>query len=425
MALLHGLGLPLVTAGWLISTLAMAALPGTVYLLSRTLGGQLLPSSVAAAAALIHPDLFGFAHQVQPDALSTLLFTTLAILCLRSERTTWAAVLGGFTLLFRESGAALWPALIVLLWRRSDSHRARAATLLILVTIGWIGPLVVGQTPGAHPLDAPWSDRAGGAIQAFLATDPGDLPFLRELNREDRAAYVELVLDRDRLGQLGWHVHKSLSQAWDLWCLLGIACLLAIRSARAGNREPLWTALLLSAALPALLIWSQSRHVAMLLPIALAITSACWPPTRTQRVWVAAALAALLIPWPGRLRTLHEGQHGATLRAQNLAELGEWICAQAPKGALLGGFMQDIGLYCPLPRHDPDESSADWRTFLVTDRPPPSSTLGIWEQVYGEGGPLQIYQLDPARQPRPCQDATIPPETPHLAIGRATAQIDC
>ena len=134
---------------------------------------------------------------------------------------------------------------------------------------------------------------------------------------------------------------------------------------------------------------------------------------------------SLLVSWPQRYERLWNGQQGETLRAHNLAELGQWICKDAPNGAYLGGFIQDVGLYCPLRRHDPDGSMADWRTYVVSDLPPPPQANGEWEPVYMNEGPHQIYQLEPDRDPRPCALAELDPTTPHLAIDRANGRIDC
>jgi hypothetical protein len=410
---LHGLGIPLVAAGWLISSLAHAALSSTVFVLARALGAATVPAAVAAGVALIHPALFEFAHQLQPDALSALFITLLALLSLRSERCLWAAALGGVLLFTREHGAALLVPLAILVWRRGSTSRERFLPIALLLIAGWIG------------LEAPWADRAGGALEALQATDPAELPFLRELNQEDRMAYAQLIHDGDRVGQLSWHASRSLNLAWSIWGLLILSLVLAIASARRGDTEPLWTALLLTGALPALVIWSQARHIALLAPIALALCAACWPASKGARALAGLAMLGLLIPWPAQYQKSWEGQRGETLRAQNLAELGEWICTRSPEGAFLGGFIQDVGLYCPLRRHDPDGSMADWRTWLVTDREPPPSELGEWTAVYGESGPLQIYQLDPEREPRPCADAVIDPSSPHLAIARATGKLDC
>ena len=143
--------------------------------------------------------------------------------------------------------------------------------------MGWLSPLMVGQMPGIHPLDTPWSQRTGGAVQALFSTDPSELSFLRELPRTERQAYADLILQGRRLEQISWHAKRSLHLAWDLWCIIAIAIGLAITSLKRNHREPLWTALLLTSAFPALLIWSQARHVAMVMPVAMAIAAACWP----------------------------------------------------------------------------------------------------------------------------------------------------
>ena len=425
IALAESLGVGLVEAGWMISTAAMATLPVVIFWLARSLGASTPAASTAAIASLAHPDLFVFAHQVQPDAISVLLISGLALICLRPELRTWAAVLGALLLLFREHGLALWPALCVVIWRGSDTSRSRLWAIGVLVGLGWLAPLLVGQSPGLHPMDTAWSERTGGALQAFTTTNPAELSFLRELPREERLAYIELVLQQDRWGQLIWHIRRSLSQAWDLWALLSIATAMAIGRRQIGDHRPVWSTIWLTAALPALIIWSQTRHVALFVPISMAVIAACWPHSGRSRALVSLPLLGLLSPWPAHYSHEWDGQKGETIRAENLEELGQWICTEMPQGAYLGGFIQDVGLYCRLPRHDPDGSAADWRTFVVTDRPPPGSSKGSWSIVYGEDGPHQVYQLEPDREPRPCADASLDSQAPHLAVGRAAAVIDC
>ena len=425
VALIQACGIGLVEAGWGLSSICGALLPVVVYWLAQTLGASTLASSLAAFMAVLHPMIFEWSHQIQPDAISAVLIAFTALLCQKRERRWWVAVFGGLLVLFREHGLALWPALAVLLWRSGVHLRERLGPLMLLLGLSWLSPLLVGQMPGVHPFDAPWSQRTGGALQALISTDPSELSFLRELPREERQAYSELVLNGQRIGQIIWHAKRSLNLAWDLWCIMAIAVGLAIAALKRNHRAPLWTALLLTSALPALLIWSQARHVALVIPVALAIAAACWPNHRGAK-WVLSALVLSLVSvWPQRYERLWNGQQGETLRAKNLAELGQWICNEEPQGAFLGGFIQDVGLYCPLRRHDPNGSMADWRTYVVSDFPPPPQEQGTWFNVYGSDGPHQIYQLEPDQDPRPCASGQIDPKSPHLAIDRAFGTINC
>ena len=424
ISILYALGLPVVTSGWVISTAATASIPIIVFWFARELGANTIPAIIAAIFSLIHPALFQFAHQVQPDAITTLAITALALLW-QKERSKTAVILAGILLLFREHALSLWPALLILLGRRFVSFQARLSLIFLLIVVAWIGPILVGQMPGWHPLDTPWGNRTGGALQAFTTTDPQQLSFLRELPREERHAYVELVLNSDRFGQLRWHFMRSIGNAWELWALSLSALCLALGARRRNKREPLWSCLWLTAALPALLIWSQSRHVALLVPIALAIIAASWPTNiRAQFLWIIPLLGLSLL-FPSEWRATWYGQKGETIRSADFEEIANWICRESPNGAFLGGFVQDIGLYCRLPRHDPNDSPADWRTFLVSDRPAPTSTLGEWTKVYTNDGPYSVYRLSPERIPRPCESAVIHPDTSHLAIAEAQAHLHC
>ncbi len=296
--------------------------------------------------------------------------------------------------------------------------RRLALTIPILV---WFGPLLVGVRPGMHPLDVPWMERAGGALAAFTATDISELSFLRELPRSERAAYSALVDHRDRLGQWLWHLRRTLQQAPDGWLLLTGAAGAAIWMGRKTNTRS-WRAVVLPllAALPALLIWSQRRHVLLVVPVALVILGTV--ASKRRWLWIPFALSLWIhgaINWPGSVRAWRSERP----RAEHYAALGAWLHAHASPGDLLGGVHQDIGLYAPaMPRHDPDGSLADWKTFHISEHAPPSRTTGDWTPVF-RGPQLAIWQLDPDRQPRPCADVSPPSDAAHLAIARARVSL--
>lgn len=431
VALLHGLGLDLVTAGVAWSVVAFALVPAVAFQVARRLGAPVWASALGGVSALAFPDLVGWSQQLQPDALTALLILLLAGLLsgCGSRRAAWgAALIGGVLPLVREHGAplaALAGGTLLLAGPRQNARPVGA-----LVAVWWLGPLLVGVAPGLHPLAVPWGDRAGGALAAFSETDPEKLPFLRELHRGDRAAYLALVAERDRIGQLVWHVGRSLRLAWDCWLWLALAGGLGLWRARTDRR---WLGLLvpLLAALPALVVWSQRRHVALFVPLALlTVVGAASQLTGAARRAALGMAALLLLAWPTRYPALLEGQRSEGFRADHYRSLGTWICAEATHPSFLGGVFQDVGLYCPLPRHDPDGSPSDWHTFWVADRPPPLSSQGRWVAIHrietersGRPGPPAVYRLEPDLDLQPCAGMDPAPGTAYLAVGPAQAVV--
>lgn len=420
-------GVSPVTAAGVLSALSLGLLIGASYRLARALGASTAVATVAALASLVLPDTMGWAVQVQPDALAAawgvLLAWALVRLHVSPGRATTAAVvlLGGLAPLLREHGL-VW-AVVAMLGLATSPARGRLAALAVPVAM-WLSPLMVGIWPGSHPLDVPWGDRAGGALSAFTTSDPSTLSFLHELHRTERATYAALVTTGDRASQLAWHVRRTLRLTPDGW-LLVVAGLVAagMQAARGARRSWLVAALPMVAALPALLIWSQRRHVVLVAPIALVLLVTVLAPARRLRVVVGLCwLLHGALNWPGYLSAWRT----EVPRARHYAELGQWLHDHTAPGDLLGGVHQDVGLYAPaLPRHDPDGSAADWRTFLITDRPPPHRAVGTWQQVFA-GPSLGIWQLDPGRSPRPCAALPTPAEAPHLAVAIAAVDLgDC
>ena len=101
----------------------------------------------------------------------------------------------------------------------------------------------------------------------------------------------------DVTGRLKWHATRSLRLAGDGWMLLGAA---AIGLASRGRRPTVALAALLLPALPALVIWSQRRHVLLLVPVALVGLAVAAHGRR--HALVAAAVAILAIMHDARWR---------------------------------------------------------------------------------------------------------------------------
>ena len=418
IAILRALGVETVPAGWAFSTLAAAAVPVLVALLGRRWGLSPGLTALGALLVMVHPELLTLAQQVQPDALLWAALLGLALLLDDdAPRPAWgAAVLAGLLPLLREHGLPLG-----LLTGLVLGLRRRWGPLGLLGLLALVGPLPFGGGLGS----APWSERAGGALAALRATRPDELPFLHELHRGDRLAYLGLVEAGDRLGQLAWHARRSLSLAGEVWAALGLALLVAPttgRGWRAGG--PRMALLLGAAALPALVIWSQRRHVSLLIPLLVpALLSAVQGGGWRRGLGLCGLGVGLL--GLGRWTDLVVILQQERPRALGYAEVGAWICAQ-PEPALIGGVHQDLALYCPRRRHDPDGSSADAFTLFIGDvrrSPPPTAVVLAWEAGFSARG---LTAWVPARLADgfACQDPEVADGARFIAVGKATATVN-
>ena len=403
-------------SGGLVFALAMWAL--------RRLGLMWHSAVTAGLLCFALPDVAGWAFQLQPDALAAAWGLALGLglaLHLKGHRRAVIAVvcLGGLAPLLRAHGL-VWAA-TAMLGLLAGPGRTRWTALLVPLLM-WMAPVFLGVQPGIHPIDFPWSDRAGGALSALTTTDPESLSYLRELHRGEWAKYARLVTEGRRVAQVTWHVKRSLMLAPDGWLIVGGGLLAStVHAWRSRSLSPLALALPLLAALPALIIWSQRRHVVLMVPLALV----CIVAATGDRKRVIALLSFVLaihggINWP-RAAAAWQTERP---RAEHYAEVGDWLHKHAPENSLLGAVFQDIGLYAPaMGRHDPDGTQADWWTFYVGDRPPRPGALGAWTVVHQGPGGMSVYQLEPTRSPRPCAHHPPAENTPHLAISTAHADV--
>ena len=427
VALVSATGVPLVPAGWGVAMVAAAAVPAAVWLAARAAGAGAALAGAAAVVSVALPDLLGWGQQVQPDSLTALLVTALGGLLAaaaaggeRSRAAGWAAAaLAGTLPLVREHGLALLPAAGVALVALPGPRLGRLAVVL---AAWWASPLLVGTLPGATPWDTPWADRPGDALGILLHPSEDTAGYARALRPDDRRLYVDLLQSKDRLGLVAFHARRSWQVAWDVWLGLAGGALAALVTRR---RAALALVVPLAAALPALLIFSQRRHVLVAVPLALAALAAAMAAVTGLRRLAAVlgvALAAVGVArWPAVGQLLAHGQQTEVFRARSLAETARWIDENLPPNTLLGGYLQDVGLYSPRPRHDASGMPADWLTAVVGGDSPPGAG---WERVHKGDGELSVWRLAPARAPRPCGDATAAPGTPYLVVGRATAVLN-
>jgi hypothetical protein len=413
VALVRGLGLgrpdlALPDAGRLVSTAAAAAVPAVVWAGARAGGAGMGAAAAAAAVAIAGADLLPAALQLQPDTLTAALVAAAGAGLLRgSAGGHGLAAAAALALPFvREPGLAVAAVVAgALLLRRAWGP---------LAVLG-LGLLLGAWAAGGAPADWPWAHRAGAPFAALLDPRRADLSPTGELDAPARAAYAAAAAAGDRAALLRVHLARALRSAPEAWLTLGGALVVGLR--RPGTRA---AAAVLLVALPALLVWSQRRHPLLFVPLALAVLASAAPP------WVRrACLGALLLGAGLRAPAWVDGLRGEAARAAELRALAAWIEAEAPPGSLLGGRFQDLGLYAPLARHDPDGSDTDWSVLLVDDRRPSRDPRGPWQRVFQGPGSLAIFRLDPSRSPRPCAGVLPPRTAPRLVVGPARVTLVC
>jgi hypothetical protein len=160
--------------------------------------------------------------------------------------------------------------------------------------------------------------------------------------------------------------------------------------------------------------------VLLLAPVAL-VGLAVAARGRVRITALASIALAAILSWPAAWSEGVAGMRTERFRAEHLARTASWLAVHAPEGSLLGGVHQDLGLYHPLPRHDPDGSAADWRTYFVGRAPP--HALRDWHRVFDPEGEIDVWQKQPDTVPRPCTDARPAEGTPHLAVHLAHAEL--
>lgn len=431
-ALLRAVGLDLVTAGSAVSALAAVLLPGAALLSARAAGAPRAGAVSAALVLLVLPDWMAWATSMDSNSFVALGLTVAVGLWasalqrpspLQATTAAGLAIVTGLLPLLRESTlpAVAGALLLCAHWR------ARGLALaLCLVATWWLSPLLLGELPGPSPMQTPWQDRGSTAL-ADLRAGSGPLPnYVGEIPRAERGAYIASLREGDLLALAIFHARRSLTLAHDGWLLALALGAFALASLR---RRPALRAVLLPllCLAPALLIWTQRRHVLLVVPAMLTLLAgaAAWrSQSRSSRLGGMLVLALVLAAtstWPARWRALAAEQRGEGRRATTLAELGAWICAEDP--LLLGGPIQDVALYCPRPRHEPDGSIADWHTLLIVPR---QMSVGFqargWQEVGPKAADLVVLRLHP-QQDRPCPDGRVDPSTPYLQTRPTPARL--
>ncbi|MDP7114778.1 MAG: hypothetical protein QGH45_22585 [Myxococcota bacterium] len=388
------------------------------YVLARWLGARPMLAAAGAALALTTPHASTLTVQAQPDTavMALLLAAALAVLAVHrwpgAAGSLALAAVAGTAPLWREHGlvvtaVALCAAIVIRgtpLWR---SARVALIVLLLLVS-----PSLLGQG-FAPPWSQPWFARVSLVGEELEAAElPEHARMLRGAERERVAGYYR---DGARVRLALYHGQRALRLApveWTFALAAGLLALLAGRRRRVLAIAPLVG---LVPVLPALLIWSGPRHVAVALPVALTVCAAGISAFPVRARW-AAGLAVLVVwaashlAWPGvstEIRSQAEGM-------RDLEDVGTDLCRLAEPGDLASGDLRAF-LYCPLPLATLGDPTTDWRIWRVTREPEEREG---WVHIPTRCPRFVIhrYHAEFAGAERPCNESFPPPDTPFIAL---------
>ncbi|MCK6503111.1 hypothetical protein L6R53_06905 [Myxococcota bacterium] len=419
---LASIGLPWHGAWLLLSAVALPLTAGLAALLAGRLGATPALSLAAGLGLLALPVLASTAWQAGPDALTALAFLAAAAgaqqVAAAGPRPSPGACAGagvglGAAILARELGPVV----------AAGAALGIAARAALPPRWRLLGPalLLLGAAlPAALLADAiaPWDWRWLGRV----ARDSQDLP---------PPQVPAWVLDAQGLHRLLRRAAWTLQRHPEGWLTLALGAAAALRRR--------WWALALAQAsgLAALGVWSQPRHVAVLLPISVAALAG-WTALASRReralalLLVVGVTAAGGLRWKGALALARE----EAAETAALASLGAELCAAAAPGDLAAGEPRAF-LFCPLPRHAPrrapperghaaaDPVVADAAAWASWTAGTPPGDLP-WEPVPLQSRRFDLYRLRPDLRgtARPCAGSAPRADTPAFPSPPLPATMD-
>ncbi len=401
-------GPPDIDAAAALAAALATLLPVATWALARNLGAHRVPALIAGLSVLAVPVLAGQAVSIQPDGLVALLLLA-SVAAARAAldrpsapRLALLLLLAALAPLARVHGVVVSGLLVLVAAGAPGQAADRVVRAMAATVAAIVGPLLLGA-PAGLPWDQAWFSRVSGSSADTLAT--------AEALPEELPAALRATIEAG--GPRAWAAiaASDLSRAAELWglLLLAVAALLLAHGLPARRRLAPLVGLL--PAVPTLLAWTHPRHVAVCVPVALAVLAAA-PDARTARRWwalAAAFLAAGLLRAPALATELRQ----QAVDIDELRAFGEALCARAAPGDLLAGEPR-VRIGCPMPQHSVGEqrNPGDWRTWLVTAGAAPPGwkpeplTLGDW----------RVYRLPSPSSTRPCAASAPAPDTPYLAV---------
>ncbi len=414
--LLHAAtGLMPVPAAGLAAWIGAALVPPATYLLARGLGAGRALAIAAASLALLTPHTAALTTQAQPDTwvMLLLLCGALAVLAVRrwpgALGSSLLAVIAGTAPLWRSHGLVLAAVLLGLAPVLHGRLAWRGARVVAILGVLVLAPALFGQGAGT-PWDQPWFTRVANA-GAELRTSDVPVHARLEVPAEERDRIASYYHDGARFGLIRYHATRAIGGAPEAWALVVAAlALTAVGGVGLRRLAPLAP---LVAVLPALVVWSDPRHVAVALPVAFAAMAAGPVGRRRHARWAGLALAGILAvvaqrTWPAvadELRTQSAGNG-------YLADVGAEICERARPGDLAAGDLKAF-LYCPMPFAPPGDPATDWRIWWVTRAP---RTEAGWGRIHTDSPRFHVHRLHPeiTGDDRPCHDSFAPASTPYI-----------
>lgn len=429
-ALVYGIhavaGLLPVPAAGLAAALGAALVPPVAYLLARALGARRPLAASAAVLAMTMPHASAVTLQAQPDTWVMLLLLGGALAVLAVDR--WPGILGSSLLvvvagtapLWRSHGLVLAAVLLCLAVLLRGRLPWRAARVVGIAAVLLLAPAVLGQRV-ALPWEQPWFARVSNAGTELTTGGVPSHAVRLQASEEEKERLAGYYHDGARFRLVLYHAGRALGRAPVAWAF--VAAGLALYLVRGRGARRLAAVAGLAPVLPALVVWSDPRHVAVALPVSLAACAAGLHGLSPRRRWAGLALAAALWSgshwaWPGvagEIRTQAAGNAA-------LEEIGTDLCALASPGDLAAGDLKAF-LYCPLPLAPLGDPAADWRIWWVTRAPPIAEG---WVRVPTRSPRLYVhrYHAEIAGSERPCQDSVPPVGSPYIALQPISVTLD-
>jgi hypothetical protein len=432
-------GVSVVDAGLGSSAIAFCLLPTLVFAVSRLLGGARLWSGLAGLASVAFPPIWLFGVQVQPDAVSMLLLV-LVIPVVRwfqaapqhALRLAGLVVFCAVIFHFREHlqmAAFLSCGLMVLATGPSWQRLARPFLVLGLLLLA--PSLLIGTA--TSPLDAPWNARitllAEGNKTAEQTLGDWAIRF-PDLAEEHEAAHR--ADDANRLRKIHFQHSVTVASSGWIFVLVGLLCVpLLARRMRLAALVPLCSVL------PVLAMYSEARHVYLVLPAACAVIGA----GLSQRKWwfenpngvalcgsrlvLGAGLLAVVPLHHDLIVSAHDELSRQAIRARTEKAIAAAFCPHfGPDDVIVvsTAITNPAWLYCPRPQTTLRSGrvyGVDWRAWVISTVDPGTP----WEAVDGVSFEMIVYTVrgkaipevyqayrmrpDLAWADRPCADAAL------------------
>ena len=406
-------GLSAVSAAVWVSLLSTALLPAATYLLGRAFGLSWRYALVPAVLAPMLPGIREFGHQTQPDALTTLGLTLGAILVHRavhSERLAdwmWAVGVVGLLALLREHGMVLVATVGLLALCSPGDWRHRVLRVVVPVAIWGLGSSFFALE-WVWPWAAPWHRRVTMAVEAVGAVNLASIngvalpSYVTEMNFDQLERFRDLYANEDRVGIVKFHVMHSIESAVAAWLWIVIGVLAAFRS-EPKNRWVLLSFLVV--VFPTLFIWTKSRHLEVLIPIAVvSVLVAVVKAPRWALLLFVFGVGHWTAFWPKAYNATLDRLQREAIHYERIKAFGQALCEEVEPGDLVAGPEVIATLYCPLPRHavQNDGGAGDWHTWHIGH-----GDLGEdWHYVEVGEAIYPVRRLKPwlVGEERPCRD---------------------